>query len=103
MTRRVEFYPLAEADLIHLYNYIATNSGALRAGRYIQRIERLCLGLSEFPERGTPRPDLVPGVRTLSMDRRVLVAFTVTEDLVLILRILYGGRNLSRADVPTLH
>ena len=103
MTRRVEFYPLAEADLINLYNYIATNSGAVRADRYIQQIQRLCLGLSEFPERGTPRPDLVPGVRTLSMDRRVLVAFTVTEDLVLILRVLYGGRNLSTADVPTLH
>lgn len=103
MTRRIEFYPLAEADLINLYNYIATNSGAVRADRYIQRIQRLCLGLSEFPERGTPRPDLVPGVRTLSMDRRVLVAFTVTEELVLILRILYSGRNLSRVDVPMLH
>lgn len=103
MTRRIEFYPLAEADLLNLYNYIATNSGAVRADRYIQQIQRFCLGLSEFPERGTPRPDLVPGVRTLSMDRRVLVAFTVTEDLVLILRILYGGRNLSTADVPTLH
>lgn len=103
MGRRVEFYPLAEADLTNIYNYIAKQSGAMRAESYFRRIERLCLSLAEFPERGHPRADLAPGLRTLAMDRRVLIAFVVTADMVAILRVLYGGRSLSSVDLSTLH
>jgi toxin ParE1/3/4 len=56
-----------------------------------------CLALADFPERGTRRDDLRTGLRTIGYRRRILLAFTVTEDEVVILRVLYGGRDLAAA------
>lgn len=46
-----------------------------------------------------PRDDLLPGLRTVALERRVLIALTVTELDVTILRVLYAGRDLSVQDV----
>ncbi|WP_395679015.1 type II toxin-antitoxin system RelE/ParE family toxin [Inquilinus sp.] len=63
MTRyAVVFSPEARDDLLQLYRYIAERSDAERAIGYIERIETFCQGLSTFPERGTPRDDLFPGI-----------------------------------------
>ena len=50
---KISFRPLAEADLLGLYNYIARESGSDVAGTYIDRIEAACLALQRFPKRGT--------------------------------------------------
>lgn len=100
MVRRVQFHPLARTDLLDLYSYIERQSGPDRAGGYLDRIERLCVSLAEFPERTTPRDDLVPGLRTVAMERRVLVALTVTDQAVTILRVLYAGREFQAEDLP---
>ncbi|MDZ4366104.1 MAG: type II toxin-antitoxin system RelE/ParE family toxin [Afipia sp.] len=47
-----------------------------------------------FPERGTRRDDLSPGLRIVGFERRVTIAFVVEEDEVIVLNILYGGREL---------
>src|SRR4051812_34995479 len=61
----VHFRPEAEADLIGLYEYIAGAAGIGIAGGYIDRIEAACMALADFPERGTPRDDIQPGLRTI--------------------------------------
>jgi toxin ParE1/3/4 len=58
---------------------------------------RYCLGFATFPERGTRRDDLRPGLRTIGFGRRVTIAFHVSDDRVTIDRILYAGRDLARA------
>jgi len=40
------------------------------------------------------RDDLRPGLRILGFERRAVIALQVTADRVMILRILYGGRDL---------
>ena len=97
MTRRVVFSPEAQGDLRQLSLYIAEQSNTARAVAYLDRIEARCLGLADFPERGTRRDDLWPGLRTMGFERRVTIAFTVAADAVTILRILYGGRDLEAA------
>ena len=47
-----------------------------------------------FPKRGARRDDLRPGLRILGFERRAVIALQVTADRVMILRILYGGRDL---------
>ena len=94
MAREVSFSPEAKADLSSLYDYIAEHSGAFRALAYIERVEQWCLGLATFPERGTRRDDLRPGLRVVGYERRLVAAFMVTRDAVTILRVLYGGRDL---------
>lgn len=96
MAHEVVFSPEARADLIALYDYIADRSGARRALDYVERVEQWCLSFSIFPERGTRRDDLVPGLRVTGFERRVVVAFTVSRERVTVLRVLYGRRDLGR-------
>lgn len=97
MKRRLVFAPEAQADLRRLSAYIAKNSGAARAAAFVGRIETYCFGLTGFPERGTMRGDLWPGLRTVGFARRATIAFTVRPDAVRIVRVLYGGRDLEAA------
>ena len=94
MSRRVEFSPEALGDLIDLYDYIAARDSLERAIGYVERVEDCCRNLSAFPERGIRRDDLRPGLRILGFERRAVIALQVTVDKVIILRILYGGRDL---------
>ena len=91
--RRVSFRPLAEADLLEIYRYIAEKAGRGAAGGYIDRIETACMALETFPERGTRRDDIRPGLRIIGFERRVAIAFMVEVDRVTILRLFYGGRD----------
>ena len=94
MSRNVEFAPEALGDLIDLYDYVAVRDGPERAIGYIERMEDCCRNLAVFPERGTRRDDLRLGLRILGFERRAVIALQVTADTVMILRILYGGRDL---------
>jgi toxin ParE1/3/4 len=49
--------------------------------------------LSVFPKRGARRDDLRPGLRILGFERRAAIALQATAETVVILRILYGGRD----------
>ncbi|WP_203072437.1 type II toxin-antitoxin system RelE/ParE family toxin [Falsiroseomonas ponticola] len=94
MTHRVVFAPEALDDLRDLYDVIADASLPERALGYVEALRRHCLGLAEFPERGTRRDAIRPGLRTLGYRRRVTIAFQVTGSTVTILRLLYAGRDL---------
>jgi toxin ParE1/3/4 len=93
----VAFTPEAKNDLLNLYDYIADHSSTSRAMRYIERIEKSCMSLNTLPERGTRRDDLLPGLRVMGFERRVLIAFQVSSGSVAILRVLYGGRSVDLA------
>jgi toxin ParE1/3/4 len=92
----VSFRPDAEADLAYLYDYIADEAGTAVAGDYIERIEAACLSLGTFPERGTRREDLGPGIRTMGFERRATIAFIVLDSEAVILRVFYGGQDFER-------
>ena len=94
MARSVVFAPEALHDLRTLYDTIADASLPERALAYVEGLRRYCLGLADFPERGTRRDAIRPGLRTLGYRRRVTIAFHTTETAVVIDRILYGGRDL---------
>ena len=97
MNYTVAFTPEAKNDLLNLYDYIADHSSTSRAMRYIERIEKSCMSLNTLPERGTRRDDLLPGLRVMGFERRVLIAFQVSSGSVAILRVLYGGRSVDLA------
>jgi toxin ParE1/3/4 len=93
VTHRVVFRAAAEDDLLALYRYVADSSDLARAGSYMERIEQACMNLAAFPERGTRRDDIVPGLRTIGFERRVTIAFRVLDHVVEILAIAYAGRQ----------
>jgi len=93
---RISFRPRAEADLFGLYRHIAEEAGEAAAGVYVDRIEAACRMLEIFPERGTRRDDIRPGIRTIGFERRATIVFQVKKTEVVIVRIFYGGQNYER-------
>jgi plasmid stabilization system protein ParE len=93
MAYRIIFTPEARDQLDHLHSYIASAADAEIALRFADGILDHIARLSEFPERGTPRDDLRPGMRTLAWRRRVTIAFVVEESDVVVIGIFYGGRD----------
>jgi toxin ParE1/3/4 len=94
---RVVFRPRARADFDKIFDWIAERGGVEVARAYSSRIERFCFVLTPFPQRGTARNDVRPGLRTIGFERRATIAFTVKGEDVIILRILYAGRSLDHA------
>lgn len=94
---RVTFRRSAERDLFRLYDYIASESSPEVAGGFVDRIEEACLALETFPERGTCRDDIRPGLRLVGFERRATIIFQVKRSEVVIVRILYGGQDYERA------
>jgi toxin ParE1/3/4 len=88
--------PKARADLLALYDWIASQADRQVAFEYTRCIEEHVNGLTQFPKRGTPRDDLVAGLRTLVYRRRTVIAYRVLESDVEILRVSHGGRDLGQ-------
>jgi plasmid stabilization system protein ParE len=101
MTRDgVVFTPEAEEQLAELYRYIEENASPEVALHYTSAVVEYCLGLATFPERGTPRNDIRPGLRTTSYKRRTEIAYAVDDGRVEIVGIFHGGRDYERALQP---
>ena len=94
---QVIFTPLAERQLDSLHAYISASAGESRADRHVDRIVTYCGSFATFPERGTRRDDVLPGLRTIGFERRVTIAFMVTPDAVLIEGVFYGGQDFESA------
>lgn len=94
-TYDVVLSPLAESDLTALYDWIADSASPAIAQGFIGRIRANLESLALFPERGTRRDELIPGLRIYGIERRVTIAFRVDAASVTILRILYAGRDLA--------
>ena len=93
MAYRVVFAPEAEQQLVTLYRYIAQEASPAIAERFTNAIVAHCEKLENFPNRGTPRDDLRPGLRTTAYRRRVTIAYAGDSDQVAILDIFYGGQD----------
>jgi toxin ParE1/3/4 len=89
---RVKFSPRAERQIDALHAYVSEKSSETRADGYISRIIAFCDGLSTFPRIGTRRDDILPGLRVIGFERRVMIAFMGIDDAVLIEGVFYGGQ-----------
>ncbi|MGB5084463.1 MAG: type II toxin-antitoxin system RelE/ParE family toxin [Methylocystis silviterrae] len=99
MGRKVVFRASAERDLAKLYKDIKDSRGCdpTVAINYIRRIRSYCEGFAEFPERGTKRDDIRPGLRIIGFERRVAIAFMFDDEKVRIGRVFYGGQDYEAA------
>ena len=98
-TFTVVFAPEAEEQLLSLYRYIATHASPTIAAQYTDSIVAYCEGLSAFPNRGSPRDDVRPGLRITNYKRRTVIAYEVDEAdaQVAIIGLFYGGQDYEAA------
>ncbi|HEX7758104.1 MAG TPA: type II toxin-antitoxin system RelE/ParE family toxin [Caulobacteraceae bacterium] len=94
MKHRVAFSPRAQQDLDDLYAWLAEEAGNWVARRYADRLRGYCQRMDLFPHRGTLRNDIRPGLRIVGFEKRATISFYITENIVVITRVLYGGRNV---------
>lgn len=97
---KIKWHPDARNDLYALYDWIAEAAGEDIAYRFTARIEKYVDGLTLFPARGTPRDDLVAGLRTITYRRRTIITYHIAGDVVEILGIFHGGRDLGGIFMP---
>ena len=89
----VNFAPEAQEQLSSLYHYISVAASPTIAFNYTNSIIAYCESLQEFPQRGTPRNDVRPGLRITNFKKRTVIAFVIHDDIVSILGIFYGGQD----------
>ncbi len=93
MSLPVVFTPEAKVQLRRLYRYIAKASYPVIAARYTEAVVAHCESLSKFPQRGTARDDIRPGLRITHYRRSTAIAFAVQPQRIEIIGIFHGGRD----------
>lgn len=84
--------PLAELDLLDIWNYIADDSPD-RADDFLDRIESKLITLAQNSGLGRKRPDLLPDLRSFPIDNYV-VFYQQIEDGIDVIRLLHGSRDI---------
>lgn len=87
----------AIADMSAMGRWIAQRAGSEIAEAYMSRVEAACYRLTDFPNRGTPRFDISKGLRSVTFERRVIIAYRVESDEVRIVRLIDSARDFARA------
>lgn len=95
MTYDVQLSALAIEDLIALQRWVSAEANIPTADGYLARIEERIAALADFPNRGSPRDDLIAGLRTLTFERRLLIAYSVDGKIVTVQRVINALRDLA--------
>jgi toxin ParE1/3/4 len=68
-----------------------------RAATRVKSIESAMLSLGDLPQQGTLRPELLPGLRSVTKDRAIFY-FDIDEEqhVVRVLAIFFGGQDHRR-------
>ena len=87
----------AIADISALGRWIAERAGSEIADAYVSRVEAVCYRLADFPSRGTPRFGISAGLRSVTFERRVIIAYQIENEEVQIVRVIPAARDFARA------
>ena len=97
MALRVVLRATARDDLRSIFEWLNQETGPEFARDYVRRIRDHCYSLGEFPNRGRSRADLAPGLRTILFERKAIIAYTIDEEGVHVVRVLHHGRDITGA------
>ena len=88
--------PEAEAELDGIWIYIARESGSIEiATRTVENIAERFWLLARYPHMGRRRDhDLRPGLRSFTADNYVIIHRILEDDVVLILHVVQGSRDI---------
>ena len=88
VTRR----PLAETDILEIWDYIADDSLAA-ADRWVDHLDEQFRVLATQPMMGRARDELAPRVRSFPFGRYV-VFYVPLDDGIDVVRVLHGARDI---------
>jgi len=90
----LRYRPAALADLEGIFRgVLRVSASPMVARRYVERIRARCRLILPVPLAGRPRNDLAPGLRTVPFERRAVIVYRVSGEMVEIVNIFHGGRD----------
>ncbi|MFD1786652.1 type II toxin-antitoxin system RelE/ParE family toxin [Sphingomonas floccifaciens] len=95
MSHRLVLLPTAEADIQQIADWISDHADLPTALRYIERLRAFIGKLQDFPRRGAVRSIMSIDVRTVTFERRIVIAYHVDGGDVIVIRVFSGKRDLS--------
>ena len=94
VTRR----PLAEADILEIWDYIADDS-LTAADRWVDHLDEQFRVLATQPSMGRARDELAPDVRSFPFGRYVIF-YMPLDDGIDVVRVLHGARDVDAVFNP---
>ena len=94
VTRR----PLAEADILEIWDYIADDS-LTAADRWVDHLDEQFRVLATQPSMGRARDELAPDVRSFPFGRYVIF-YMPLDDGIDVVRVLHGARDIDAVFSP---
>ena len=91
VTRR----PLAVADILEIWDYIADDNLSA-ADRWVDRLDEQFRLLSTQPAMGRGREELMPGIRSFPFGRYVIFYSPVVNGIDVV-RVLHSARDIGEA------
>jgi len=96
-SRRIVYAPEARRDRENIARWLTQRASSEIARRFDHRIRDAIRRLEYASERGTVRDERL-GLRLIGILPTVAIAFSVSEDAVIVHRILYQGQNWTGSD-----
>ena len=92
---RVIVSAVAAEDLIEILTVLEAQAGVKIANRYQHDFTQVYEQLAQFPGSGAPRPELGGQTRVVVVSP-YLMFYEHDTDLVTVIRVLHGRRNITR-------
>lgn len=92
---KLQFSRRARDQLFAIEAWIAQRADRETAERVVDMLLDRCGSLTEFPDRGSPRDDVRPGLRTIPYRGRYTISYRVIGEQVIILGVTGRGQPLS--------
>jgi toxin ParE1/3/4 len=91
----IKYHAKIEQDLFDIFLLIENYAGSDIARAKLSEFEKIFDNLSDFPNIGSVRNELRPGLRAIPAGEKGVVCFTVDEDdqSVFIICVTYAGAN----------
>ena len=93
MNRIYQITPTANRELEELLQNLATIASFDTSDRFLKRLNQKLIKIAAFPNLGKGRPEWGDSYRSLPIDDYIIV-YRVTEEMVEILRIISGYRDM---------
>ena len=94
MTPQFRLTEPAIQDIEQIVDYIARQSGLDIADRFLSKLDKRFANIAKFPNLGRQRDEILPGLRSLSIDNYLILYMPIGQD-VEIFRFVSGYRDLS--------
>jgi toxin ParE1/3/4 len=94
MTPQFRLTEPAIRDIEQIADYIANQASLQQSERFLSQLDAKFAKIALFPNLGRRRDEILPGLRSLSIDKYLILYMPIEQD-VEILRVISGYRDIS--------